>query len=154
MYQSKRTNSSDSHFLLLVKDLDLDLLNRYGNEDQSFYDQFNSLASIKHVIIINEDNTPIACGAIKIFDPTTMEVKRMYVVPAYRNKGLASLVLSELERWAKELGFIKCILETGNKQPEAIRLYSKNGYYRIENYGDYVDDMGSVCFGKLLADKF
>jgi putative acetyltransferase len=110
MYQVKRTNASDPHFLLLVKDLDQDLLNRYGKEDQSFYDQFNSLASIKHVIMIYDDQIPIACGAIKIFDPTTMEVKRIYVVSAYRNKGLASMVLSELEKWAKEMAYNKCIL--------------------------------------------
>jgi GNAT superfamily N-acetyltransferase len=101
--------------------------------------------------MIYDDQIPIACGAIKIFDMATMEVKRMYVVPACRSKGIASLVLSELEKWAKEMAYNKCILETGNKQPEAIRLYSKNGYDRIENYGDYVDDMGSVCFGKMIG---
>ena len=150
MYQAIRTNSTDSNFLHLVKELDQDLLNRYGKDDQSFYDQFNSLATINHVILIYDDEIPIACGAIKIFDVTTMEVKRMYVVPNHRNKGLASLVLSELERWAKEMSYTRCILETGDKQPEAIRLYFKNGYDRIENYGDYVDDSGSVCFEKWI----
>lgn len=150
MYQTKRTNASDPHFLILVKDLDQDLLNRYGKEDQSFYDQFNSLSSIKHVILIYDDHIPSACGAIKIFDVTTMEVKRMYVVLNHRNKGLASMVLSELERWAKELAYKRCILETGDKQPEAIGLYFKNGYDRIDNYGDYVDDSGSVCFEKWI----
>jgi GNAT superfamily N-acetyltransferase len=79
-----------------------------------------------------------------------MEVKRMFVPPASRRKGIAALILAELERWAKDLSATSCILETGKKQPEAIRLYTKCGYHPIPNYGQYAGMENSVCFEKLL----
>jgi GNAT superfamily N-acetyltransferase len=75
----------------------------------------------------------------------------MYTLPAYRGKGIATTVLTELEQWAAELSFSKCILETGKRQPEAIRLYQKNRYIQIPNYGQYKDDDNSVCFEKILS---
>ena len=72
------------------------------------------------------------------------------MLPEARAKGLASLILGELENWALELGFEKCILETGRMQPEAIALYEKNGYYRTTNYGQYTGVENSLCFEKNL----
>jgi len=74
----------------------------------------------------------------------------MYVIPEKRNKGFASEVLKELENWALELSYNKCILETGKRQPEAISLYKKNGYSNIPNYGQYSGVENSVCFQKVL----
>jgi len=79
-----------------------------------------------------------------------MEVKRMYVLPQHRGKGLATRILTGLESWAKELSYQKCILETGKRQPEAIALYTKNGYIVIPNYGQYKGIENSVCFEKVL----
>jgi putative acetyltransferase len=75
----------------------------------------------------------------------------MYTEPAKRGKGIAARVLSELEKWAAELSYQKCILETGIRQPEAISLYTKSGYKRIPNYGKYLNVENSVCFEKELA---
>lgn len=80
-----------------------------------------------------------------------MEVKRMFVSPDQRGKGIASIVLVELEKWAAELKYNKCILETGIRQPEAISLYKKNNYKLIENYGQYINVTSSVCFEKELV---
>jgi GNAT superfamily N-acetyltransferase len=90
----------------------------------------------------------VGCGAIKEYAPNTMEIKRMYTLPESRGKGIASKVLTELEIWAAELSYEKCILETGKKQPEAIGLYKKNGYKLIPNYGQYAEIENSVCFEK------
>jgi GNAT superfamily N-acetyltransferase len=79
-----------------------------------------------------------------------MEVKRMYVKEEKRGNGVASIVLQELEKWCIELNYEKCILETGLAQPEAIRLYTKNNYQRIPNFGQYEQVVTSVCFEKLL----
>ncbi|SIT88092.1 GNAT family N-acetyltransferase [Pontibacter indicus] len=79
-----------------------------------------------------------------------MEVKRMYVLPEGRNQGIASKVLAELEAWAQELAYARCILETGLKQPEAIGLYQKSGYQQIPNYAQYAGVENSVCFEKVL----
>ena len=87
---------------------------------------------------------------MKLFEPDAMEIKRMYVLPGKRGSGIATKVLSELEQWAGELSFARCVLETGLKQPEAIALYKKNGYLLIPNYGQYAGKENSVCFEKVL----
>ena len=144
-----RTDSENQDFIELVRHLDAELAERDGSE-YSFYAQFNRLDLIKHVVIAYEDEQPVACGAIKKFAPSVMEVKRMYTSPESRSKGIASKVLGELEAWASELSCEKCVLETGRKQPEAFRLYEKNGYKIIPNYGQYVGVENSVCFEKTI----
>jgi GNAT superfamily N-acetyltransferase len=76
----------------------------------------------------------------------------MYTQLAMRGQGVAAIVLSALEEWAKELGYSRCILETGYKQPEALALYKKSGYSVIPNYGQYAGVANSVCFGKSLTN--
>ncbi len=149
MLQLIKTNSENEDFRALVKLLDADLAVRDG-DDHAFYSQYNKIYLIKHVIVAYENETPIGCGAIKIYQPDTMEVKRMFVKPDYRGKGAASKILTALELWAKELGCDKCILETGTRQPEAIELYKKTGYKIIPNYGQYENIQNSLCFEKIL----
>lgn len=144
-----RTNSGDQHFLKLVRLLDADLAIRDG-EEHTFYSQFNKLDNIRHVVVAYEDGEPAGCGAIKEYASDTMEVKRMFVLPAHRRKGFAAKILRELETWAADLSYKKCILETGKKQPEAIELYRNNGYKSIPNYGQYAGVENSVCFVKQL----
>jgi putative acetyltransferase len=146
-----RTNSDNKDFMELVKHLDADLAQRDGNE-HAFYAQFNKIDKIKHAVVVYENDKPVSCGAIKEFDATAMEVKRMYTIPGSRGKGIASKVLKELETWAGELGYKKCVLETGKRQPEAITLYTKSGYRTIPNYGQYIGVDNSVCFEKYIAD--
>lgn len=145
-----KTDSSNSDFVALVALLDAELAVRDGAEDHAFYDQFNKITSIKHCIVLYSGEVAIGCGALKAFDDNTAEVKRMFVKLEQRGKGLAVTILTELETWAKELGFGKCILETGFKQPEAIALYKKCGYQVIENYGQYAGVSTSICFEKVL----
>jgi GNAT superfamily N-acetyltransferase len=144
-----RTNSEHSDFIALVRLLDADLAQRDGKE-HSFYAQYNKIAMIKHAVVAYENNKPVGCGAMKEFVPGTMEVKRMYTLPEYRGKGIAKRILAELEKWAGELSYSKCILETGKRQPEAITLYTKSGYKPIPNYGQYVGVENSVCFEREL----
>jgi putative acetyltransferase len=144
-----RTNSDNQDFQKLVEALDVDLKIRDG-EDNDFYAQFNKITAIKHAIVAYEDDLPVGCGAIKQNADDTMEVKRMYVLPEKRGHGIAASILSELEIWAKELNYARCVLETGQKQPEAIALYKKEGYQVIPNYGQYEGIANSVCFEKLL----
>src|SRR5688500_17332611 len=122
MIKIKRTNSDDLDFQALVSELNKDLAIRDG-EDHSFSAQFNTIDAIKYVIVAYEGEIDVGCGAIKEFDESSVEVKRMFVPADKRGKGIASLVLNELEKWATELGNEKCVLETGCKQPEAIALY-------------------------------
>lgn len=149
MIRIARTDSENRDFIELVVRLDADLAERDG-EDHSFYAQFNKIDRIQYVVVAYEDKKPLGCGAIKEYDATTMEVKRMYVTPESRRKGIGAKVLSELENWASELSCEKCILETGKKQPEAIGLYKKYGYKIIPNYGQYADIENSLCFEKQV----
>ena len=144
-----RTSSKNIDFISLVNQLDADLAVRDG-DDHSFYHQFNKIDHIKYAVILYENSKAVACGAVKELNTNTMEVKRMYTLPESRGKGLASIILSDLEAWARELSFEKCVLETGKKQPEAIQLYKKNGYQLIPNYGQYTGVENSVCFEKYL----
>jgi len=149
MIEILRTDSGNQDFIDLVKHLDADLAERDGIE-HSFYAQFNKIDKIKHVVVAYENGKPVGCGAIKEYAPVIMEVKRMYTPPESRGNGVASKVLAELETWAAEMSYEKCILETGKKQPEAIGLYKKNGYTLIPNYGQYAEVENSVCFEKIL----
>ena len=142
-----RTDSDNNDFIELVKLLDAELAILDGDE-HAFYAQLNKTDKIKHVIVAYENNKPISCGAIREYSPTTMEVKRMYTLSEGRGKGIATKILNELEKWASELAYQKCILETGKRQPDAIWLYQKNGYKSIPNYGKYVEMENSVCFEK------
>jgi putative acetyltransferase len=144
-----KTTANDTDFINLVRELDAYLAIQDG-EEHGFYDQYNQLDTIKYVLIVYENEVAIACGAIKEFDESRVEVKRMFVLPNYRGKGVATKLLSGLEDWAKKLGFQKCILETGKRQPEAIALYHRNNYQIIENYGQYKAMDNSVCFEKEL----
>ena len=145
-----RTDSDNVDFIALVKLLDAALAVIDG-EDHAFYAQFNKTNKLKSVVVAYENEKPVGCGAVKEFTPEAMEVKRMYVLPELRGKGIATIVLAELEKWTKELNYSRCVLETGKRQPDAIALYKKNGYNIIDNYGQYVGMENSVCFEKVLA---
>jgi GNAT superfamily N-acetyltransferase len=149
MVRIVRTDSDNQDFIELVKHLDADLAERDG-KDHPFYAQFNKIDKIRYVVIFYENDKPVGCGAIKEYTPNTMEIKRMYTLPESRGKGIAGKVLNELEVWATELAYDRCILETGKRQPEAIRLYKKNGYKIIPNYGQYAEVENSVCFEKYI----
>ncbi len=142
-----RTDSANPDFINLVNLLDAELAERDGDE-HPFYAQYNKIDMIKHTVVAYEDGKPVACGAIKEYEPGVIEVKRMYTLPENRGKGTATKVLAGLEKWAAELSYKKCILETGKKQPEAIAVYTKNGYKIIPNYGQYAEVENSVCFEK------
>ncbi|MCW8981766.1 GNAT family N-acetyltransferase [Altibacter sp.] len=144
-----RTHSENDDFISLVRELDSYLAITDGDE-HAFYDQYNKLDSIKHVLVAYEHRKPVGCGAIKHFNHETVEVKRMYTIPAARGKGIAGAVLKELEDWARELGYTRCILETGKRQVEAVLLYRKKGYVPIANYGQYKGQENSLCFEKQL----
>lgn len=144
-----KTDSKNNDFIDLVRQLDVYLAEKDGDE-HGFYNQFNKIDAINYVVVVYENNEAVACGAIKEFDATTMEVKRMFTKPEVRNKGYASVIINELEKWSLDMSFKRCILETGIRQKEAIQFYYKNNYKVIPNYGQYKGIENSICFQKLL----
>jgi putative acetyltransferase len=144
-----RTDNKNVDFNKLIIELDAYLKVTDG-ADHEFYNQFNGLDNIKNVVIAYQDSQAVGCGAFKKLDNETIEIKRMYVKFAHRGSGTAQAILNSLELWASEKGFKKCILETGNRQVEAIKFYKKAGYKSIPNYGQYIHMEDSNCFEKLV----
>ena len=116
---------------------------------KDFFAQYNQIY-IDNVIVCYEDEIAVGCGAFKEYESTVAEIKRMFVLPEKRSKGIASTVLNALEIWAKENGFQHAILETSNQLTNAISLYQKSGFEVIPNYGQYIDVESSVCMKKIL----
>jgi GNAT superfamily N-acetyltransferase len=101
-------------------------------------------------LVVREDGRAIGCGGVCRFDETRAELKRMYVVPEERGHGLGRRLLVELEAEARRLGYAGIVLETGDRQPEALGLYESAGYQRIPCYGVYATRALSLCFEKRL----
>ncbi|HMX40149.1 MAG TPA: GNAT family N-acetyltransferase [Saprospiraceae bacterium] len=150
MLQLQRVSTEHPDFLRLVALLDQDLAERDG-EAHVFYAPHNHLTHIHQVVLALWAGMPVGCGAIRPFDETSAEMKRMYVLPEHRRRGIAAAVLRELELWAAESGCSRCVLETGKNQPEALALYRKSGYRRMPNYGPYAQIDNSVCLEKSLG---
>lgn len=148
MLTFSRTDSSNPDFQQLVQQLDA-YLSRLNGEEHSFYNQFNGIDTLQYVVVGYDGDKPVGCGAIKPFDSVNTEIKRMYVLPTHRGQGIAGNILHELETWSRELGFTATVLETANDMPDAIGLYTKHGYERISNYGQYVGMPRSVCMQKI-----
>ena len=144
-----RTNYLNSAFQELVSQLNEDLAQRDGKDHPLA--QFNEISNLNYVVLVLLDNKPVGCGAVSNYNQTTMEVKRMYVTSSYRGQKIGECILSELENWTQELGFSKCILFMGVNQPEAMKLYTRNHFSVIENYGKLKDIPDSICLAKNLS---
>ena len=116
-----------------------------------------SASDISVVLVARDDDgTALGCGALRVLGDGVAEVKRMYVAPAARGRGVAKAVLAGLEEVARERGWTTLRLETGPRQPEAIGLYSQAGYRPIEAFGAYVDEPDaedSLFFERFLGPR-
>lgn len=150
MVQLKRTDSANADFQELVRLLDQDLGERDGDE-HAYYAQFNKIDQLQHVVVAYLNDGTVGCGAFKPYGDNFVEIKRMYVRPALRGQRIAQQILTELEAWADEFKVSGFVLETGKRQPEAIRLYQRCGYKIIPNYGQYAGVENSVCMQKTAG---
>jgi len=139
--------------LSLIAQLSAELGELYDDDGgANSYDPREPLADGAAFFIARIDGRPVGCGAIRPLAPGVGEVKRMFVAPEARGRGISRLILQELERAALEIGYRQLRLETGVLQPRAIALYESAGYQRIEQYGYYIDDPRSVCL-RRTCDK-
>ena len=150
MISLERTDKDDPRFISLVKLLDMDLSSRYEGGNVQ-YQPLNTLQNITAVVLALEDDLPIGCGSFKPYDYNSVEIKRVFVKLEFRGRGISKLLIEELENCAFESGFTRAVLETGNKQHEAIALYERIGYQHIPNYGPYAGMENSICFEKDLS---
>ena len=144
-----RTTTADPGFVELAAELSAFLAELNG-EAQAFYGPLNNVEHVPHAVLAIADGQAVGCGAFRLVDADTVEVKRMYVAPDWRGQGVSKRVLAELEAWAKDVGRRTAILETSKRLEAANGLYRNSGYEVIPNYGPYVDALDSVCMRKEL----
>ena len=109
-----------------------------------------SAADIALFLIAQVDGRPVGCGGLRPLEAGSAEIKRMYVVPEQRGRGVSGAVLSALEQAAVARGWRTLRLETGPKQAAAIRFYERSGYVAIPPFGAYADDPVSLCYEREL----
>ncbi|MFV8370484.1 GNAT family N-acetyltransferase [Flavobacterium sp. LB2R40] len=144
-----KTTSENPDFVNLIAKLDKSLWDRYPELKVDYWGN-NILELNPNVIVVYVKNKPVACGCFKKYDKSSIEIKRMFVSPEVRGKGLAQAILKELELWAQDFGYSFSVLETLYKQEEAIALYLKAGYAIVDNYEPYVGLKNSICMRKQL----
>ncbi|PWV55467.1 MULTISPECIES: GNAT family N-acetyltransferase [Nocardiopsis] len=101
-------------------------------------------------VVRDDEDTAVGCGGLRDLGEGFGEVKRMYVVPESRGSGAASTLLHALEDWARDRGWTCLRLETGERQPDAVRFYTKAGYGPVPPFGAYADAPGALCFERVL----
>ena len=126
---------------------------RYGDTGPCLFRPEDVTGPRNRFVIVRRNGDAIGCGAIRLLEPKAAEVKRVYVVSEARGQGAGGQLISELERLALDLGYDTLRLETGIKQPEAIRLYERCGFNCIPCWGAHASDPLSVCFEKVLIPK-
>jgi GNAT superfamily N-acetyltransferase len=148
-----------SDVVRLIAALDADLDERYAEDDaageepdREFLNLLGEHVSPPHgtVLLATLDGEAVGCGALRRHDEDTGEVKRMYVAPSARGRGVARALLAALEAAGAELGYRRLVLETGMRQQEAMGLYESAGWTPIEPYGAYRTSSLSRCYERLL----
>lgn len=142
--------------LLLIEEVQQEYVVRYGSRDETPLDPLMFEPPDGSFFVGYADGVPVATGAwrrspvVALGSERTAEVKRMYVAPRARGRGLARLVLAHLEVTAGEHGIEVMILETGIRQPEAIALYESSGYEPTPKFGHYKESPSSRCYARRL----
>jgi GNAT superfamily N-acetyltransferase len=134
----------------LIAALDAHLASRYSAE-QRFGPNLRPqqiAPGLGTFVIARAEGRAVGCGAVRRLDEMSAEVKRMYVEPELRGRGIAKLILDHLEAAALVMGIRRLVLETGINQAEAIGLYRRMGFDPVRCWGEYADVLTSVCFEK------
>ena len=124
---------------------------RYGGPDTAPVDPAEFAPPAGRFLVGYIGSEAVASGGLRRIGPDVVEVKRMYVAPGWRGRGLSRQVLARLEELAEALGARRVVLETGLQQPEAMRLYETSGYERIEGFGHYRCNENSISYGKHIG---
>jgi len=140
----------------LIAEVQQEYVIRYGEEDRTPVDPAEFAPPRGLFLVAYLDGRPVACGGWRVHpgpDGPEAELKRMYVSPAARGRGVARALLAELERTALEAGYGRMVLETGSRQPEALALYKSAGYVDVPQFGYYADEPEAVHLGKTIAEE-
>jgi GNAT superfamily N-acetyltransferase len=136
----------------LVEQVQQEYVERYGGRDAAAVEpaEFEPPAGL--FLVAEVDGEPVGCGAWRVVGPGTVEVKRVYVPWAHRRRGIARIVMEALEQSAARAGHRSVVLNTGDRQPEALALYAAAGYGPVPGFGVYACAPDAVFLGKELPD--
>ena len=121
-----------------------------GEENRRQFIPYNLSSAVEDVLLVYQNNVPVACAGLKRYSDTDAEIKRVWVEPACRGRRIATLMMAILEDKAKAKGYRRTVLQTREIMKDAVRLYTKRGYQRTENYPPYDKLEGAVCFAQEL----
>jgi GNAT superfamily N-acetyltransferase len=137
----------------LVAAVQQEYVTRYGGPDEAVVDPAEFVPPKGLFLVAEVDGEPEGCGAWRVHSPGVVEVKRVYVAPSARRLGLAGLLMDALESSAALAGHRSVVLNSGDRQPEALALYAGRGYRAVPGYGIYADSPGAVFLGKHLTSE-
>ena len=140
----ERPDSPDARALIAELDAELEVL--YARENRHGFSVEQLIADGVAFFVARDDGTPVACGGVKIYSGDYGEIKRMFVRPGFRGRGLSRLMLEHLVKHVRDEGLAVVRLETGIHQAAAIRLYESSGFARRAAFGEYVDDAVSLFY--------
>ncbi len=135
----------------LVCRVQQEYVDRYGGPDEAAVDPAEFVPPEGLFLVAEVSGQPAGCGAWRVYPPGGVEIKRVYVAPEFRRRGLAQLIVAALESSASAAGHPNVVLNTGDRQPEAIALYTDLGYSPVQGYGVYACSPGAVFLGKDLV---
>jgi GNAT superfamily N-acetyltransferase len=144
------TNPANETARLLIGELDSHLAEQYPGSPINGIDVDAFTQAGGYFVLALEGDTALGCGAFRPIDTASAEIKRMFVRPVARRRGVARGILQHLEAEIRRRGFRTIVLETGCQQLEAIALYEAAGYSPIPTFGRYVGSPISSCFAKNL----
>lgn len=123
----------------LIAALNAELVERYPEDGANFFklDPSEVAPGNGAFLLAFLSGEAIGCGAVRRLDEHVAEIKRMYVTPTFRGRGVARAILEQLEQEARSLGVVRLVLETGGRQPEALALYRGAGFTEIPCFGEY-----------------
>ena len=134
----------------LVGQVQQEYVVRYGGPDAAVVDPAEFAPPTGLFLVARVGGVPAGCGGWRVIEPGVAEVKRVYVVPEQRRRGLAQAVMCALEETARRAGHRQMVLNTGPEQPEALRLYAALGYRPVPGFGVYACVADAVFLGKQL----
>jgi GNAT superfamily N-acetyltransferase len=135
----------------LVEAVQQEYVVRYGGPDSAVVEVADFRPPRGTFLVAEVDGVPAACGAWRMHEDGVVEIKRVYVEPAFRRRGLAQVIMQALEESAARAGHRAVLLNTGLRQPEALALYARLGYRDVPGYGIYADERDARFLGKELV---
>jgi GNAT superfamily N-acetyltransferase len=135
----------------LIERVQQEYVVRYGGRDAAVVDPAEFSPPLGLFLVAEVDGAPAGCGGWRTQGHGVAELKRMYVEPTFRRRGIAAVLLAELERTAVAAGCRRMLLNSGERQPEALALYARAGYAPVAGYGVYADAPDAVFLGKDLT---